>query len=319
MIQFEFREGTMDREIFDCVVQANEYKLPPSFSPDDIILDIGVHIGSFCHAVLERGAGHVYGYEASPENYALAQRNLAIYGSRVSIRHAAAWRSDQPVSTLELARSPTNLGGHNVWSQLEGEQRESVPAIPFDQIIDEITHNGQQRIRLLKMDCEGSEFPILLTSKRLHLIDSICGEFHEFGGPFHPAPDLTLPAPIVIPGIKPPYTIDTLLAPLTEAGLSTQQWERSSGDMTHLGLFFANRSYPQPIEDPYFKAQMAQLHDLWAGQSVRPRTWRQAARAALAALLVGPELAHQREINATLLRVIDSITAQIEHHSKQQK
>ena len=29
------------------------------------------------------------------------------------------------------------------------------------------------------MDCEGSEFPILLTSRMLHLIDNIRGEFHE--------------------------------------------------------------------------------------------------------------------------------------------
>ena len=56
-----------------------------------------------------------------------------------------------------------------------------IDAIAFDRLIDRASDNGTRRIRLLKLDCEGSEWPILLTSERLHLIDQICGEFHEIG------------------------------------------------------------------------------------------------------------------------------------------
>ena len=35
------------------------------------------------------------------------------------------------------------------------------------------------RVRFLKLDAEGSEFPILLTSGRLDLVGAIAGEYHE--------------------------------------------------------------------------------------------------------------------------------------------
>jgi len=40
--------------------------------------------------------------------------------------------------------------------------------------------NKGNRVRLLKIDCEGSEFPILYTSKMLEYVDEIVGELHFF-------------------------------------------------------------------------------------------------------------------------------------------
>ena len=48
-------------------------------------------------------------------------------------------------------------------------------------MVREVTGGGRTRVRMVKVDCEGSEYPILLTSKTLHLVDAIVGEFHEFG------------------------------------------------------------------------------------------------------------------------------------------
>ena len=53
---FRFREGTFDDWVFRSVVEENEYSLPERFEPDDVILDVGMHIGSFCHAAALRGA-----------------------------------------------------------------------------------------------------------------------------------------------------------------------------------------------------------------------------------------------------------------------
>jgi hypothetical protein len=49
-----------------------------------------------------------------------------------------------------------------------------VNSIPFDHILAKFEH-----VKLLKLDCEGSEFPILLTSKLLSKVDRIIGEYHE--------------------------------------------------------------------------------------------------------------------------------------------
>src|SRR5580700_1537028 len=69
---FVFRPNTHDEGVFHAVNTHNEYRLPETFRADDVIIDIGTHIGSFCYAALVRGSNHVYGFEASPENFARA-------------------------------------------------------------------------------------------------------------------------------------------------------------------------------------------------------------------------------------------------------
>ena len=49
----------------------------------------------------------------------------------------------------------------------------SVAAVPFDEIVRDATDYGRKRVSILKIDCEGSEFPILLTSRTLNLVDTI--------------------------------------------------------------------------------------------------------------------------------------------------
>src|SRR5665213_1913253 len=56
---WRLRPRTIDRRIFRHVVIDNEYALPDRFHPDDTILDIGGHVGSFSLAALRRGAGMV--------------------------------------------------------------------------------------------------------------------------------------------------------------------------------------------------------------------------------------------------------------------
>ena len=51
---FQFRAGTSDEAIFHNVYHQNEYGLPERLNPDAVIIDIGVHIGSFCYTALSR-------------------------------------------------------------------------------------------------------------------------------------------------------------------------------------------------------------------------------------------------------------------------
>lgn len=237
---FQFRQGTCDEGIFHGICQANEYRLPEAFRSDDIIIDIGMHIGSFCYAALGRGSNHVHGFEADESNYASAVRNLQSFGNRVSLHHKAVWRSDRKVQSLRFfpARDPVNTGGGNVvWS--EGERE--VEAIPLDDILLAVTGGGRRRVRLLKIDCEGSEFPILLTSRKLHWIDQIIGEFHEFGGEYDPY--TILPEGSRVDGV-PRFTIRELSDALRRAGFDVS-WERHA--KTNLGLFFARRRFPAHV------------------------------------------------------------------------
>lgn len=230
---FRFRPGTFDEGIFRTVLVANEYRLPEAFRPDDLIVDIGAHIGCFCYAALVRGAGRVYGFEAEPGNFARASEHLAGFAGRVELRNQAVWRSDRAGGRLTFyrCRNAANTGGNNAF--LEGEEV-AVEAVPFDDVLDEVTRGGRERVRLLKIDCEGSEFPILLTSRRLGLVDRIAGEFHEFGGAFDA---YTIPEWARIPGVDR-FTIDVLADSLRRAGFAVT-WERPPG--AKLGIFAAER------------------------------------------------------------------------------
>ena len=173
------RPDTGDVDIFQHVIEKNEYRLPDLFDSNDVIIDIGAHIGCFTYACLKRGAKKIYSYEAFKDNYDLANSNFndEIKSNIVKLYNLAIWRSDIYQDTLYYAKSldPINTGGGSVTCEtIEGIK---VGTIQLDRIIDEVTHSND-RIKLVKLDCEGSEFPILFTSKKLHLIDYICGEYH---------------------------------------------------------------------------------------------------------------------------------------------
>jgi FkbM family methyltransferase len=180
---FKMRPGTLDQYIFDQVFNFNEYSLPDRFQEADIVVDVGAHIGSFAYAALQRGAGRVYSIEADAENVEIATQNLQdfISQNRVRVVHGAAWRSDKNDDVLCFDGYPqmgrvTNTGGGRVLTSSDGSP---VQKINFDAFVSDITSRGEGRVRFLKLDCEGSEWPILFTSNTLHLIDEIRGEIHE--------------------------------------------------------------------------------------------------------------------------------------------
>lgn len=254
---FAFRPGTIDERVFHSVNTYNEYRLPKEFDAGDVILDVGVHIGSFCHAALVRGAGEVFGVEADAENFRCAERNLADFGDRVALRNVAAWRSDQGPTTLVFhPGDEVNTGGGNVgWA----DAGRKVPAIPFDDLVRRATGGGRRRVRFLKIDCEGSEFPILLTSRTLHLIDEIAGEFHEFRGEFDP---YDVPARFRVAGVER-LTIEVLAAALNRAGFGVS-WERNG--RSNIGMFFAQRVVPPVAPPSIFRPH------LWLRDRLRQRS-----------------------------------------------
>jgi FkbM family methyltransferase len=256
-----FRNGTLDRAIFNGVVVFNEYQLPSGFASDDVVIDVGAHIGSFAEAVLSRGCADVYCIEPDPSNFAIAAANLRPYidNGRARLVRAAVWRSDQNSDELYLdgyhafprsypgMEGITNTGsGSVIWGR-----GEPVAKVAFDEIVDLVTNNGRKRVRLLKLDCEGAEWPILLTSQRLDRITEICGEFHEIGGTF---PEIGEDRPANAPRFAlanvARFTIDVLVRHLTDAGFTVtyRRHRRPTGALEGLGLFFATREPPSPAQ-----------------------------------------------------------------------
>jgi hypothetical protein len=143
-----------------------------------------------------------------------------------------------------------NTGGGNVLWSAEGPQVES---IALDDVIDRVTKRGRKRVRMLKIDCEGSEFTILMTSRRLHLIDEIAGEFHEFGGAYDANP---IPERARVPRVER-FTIEELTATLERAGFQVTSHRHPN---SHLGLFHAVNQNPLGHTLVY-----RQLRSAWRG------------------------------------------------------
>jgi FkbM family methyltransferase len=232
---FTFRPGTEDEGVFHAVFTGNEYRLPEKFAAEDIILDIGTHIGSFCYAALMRGSDHVYGFEANPENFRAASNNLSSFEGRVHLAHAAVWRSDRKVQSLVFRDCPENNGGGSVWRPGDGP---IIEAVAFDDVVRAVTQNGRKRVRMVKVDCEGSEYPILLTSQTLHLVDEIVGEFHEFGPEDVPHSEITDEARV--PGYDR-FTMKVLDGALRKTGFEVETVYHPIYPQERLGWWFAVR------------------------------------------------------------------------------
>jgi FkbM family methyltransferase len=249
-----FRSGTLDEAIFNDVVGRNEYRLPERFAAGDIVIDIGAHIGAFAQAVLARGCENVTGIEPDGANFEIAADYLKLHidSGRLQLVRGAAWRSDRntdelrfdgyhpfPKSFTGMAGILNTGNGSVIWGS-----GEPVAKIAFDELVDRVTNRGERRVRLLKLDCEGAEWPILLTSQRLGLIDEICGEFHEIGGQFFEiSEDRPAKQPVFSFENVERFTIDVLVDHLTAAGF-TVTWHRHTrptGSPEGLGLFFATR------------------------------------------------------------------------------
>jgi FkbM family methyltransferase len=230
---FRFRPEAFDREIWEQVNLRNEYRLPPRLDPSrDVILDVGANAGAFTHAVLRRGVRHVHAVEPEPGNVAALKANLRSWLDLglVTVHEAAAWRSD-PFDGPAPSLTSVGPGHTESYSLLRPDPGFHTPRlVRFDDLVLAATGNGRLRLRLAKLDCEGSEFPCLYTSHTLHLIDELVGEYHDVADP---------PGPARVEG-APPFTGEALAAFLRGRGFDVTLHPYSGQH----GLFFARRPPP---------------------------------------------------------------------------
>ncbi len=227
---FSLRPGTNDDMIYTNVVVRNEYRVPDDLG-GAIVIDVGMHIGAFSHLALTRGAREVHGFEPDALNFACAVQNLASFGERAHLTPRAVWRSDVAAAALRFWRSSdaANAGGGTLIWDADGPL---VHTVPFDEVVAAVSDGGRRRIDLVKMDCEGAEFPVLLTSNQLHLVDRIVGEYHELRA--------ELPRHVRLPGCEQ-FTIEGLRSHLERAGFSVTVEEQATATFGALGLFYADR------------------------------------------------------------------------------
>lgn len=220
------RPGTWDQLIAETVF-GGEY------GPIDVrgrtVVDIGAHIGAFSVFAALQGARRVLAYEPDGDNFRLLAIN-AMRHPAIEPHRAAVWRSDRGAGPPGWRASTRleNTGGGTVLAcrsiagmPVDDAEPRPVDAIAFDAIVDRLGS-----VDLVKIDAEGSEYPILATSRSLDRVVAIVGEYHAIGDP---DPSMRVPA-------LDEWTGDALMDLLERRGFEVAT--RRDGDA---GLFRAMR------------------------------------------------------------------------------
>ena len=163
-------------ELVALELQRDFYELNKiQFANADIVIDIGGHIGLFSIFLALRFPDIViHSFEPFPENSDLFRRNLALNSVNNVQLHPMAVSGDGRF--LEMVTNPRNSGGATCNSQTLSHCRTNmIPSTTLDNVFNSL---GIQCCKLLKIDCEGSEYEVLLSTHNLSRVKYLCGEFH---------------------------------------------------------------------------------------------------------------------------------------------
>lgn len=132
-----------------------------SVRDNDVIIDVGAHLGTFTRIALRHGARQVVAVEPDPVNAACFARTFApeIAADRVRLVVAAAWHS-QGWLTFE----PGSASQTGRVSESRSDRAVTVRAVTLDGIVDELKLD---RVDFIKMDIEGAERHALAGARRL--------------------------------------------------------------------------------------------------------------------------------------------------------
>lgn len=182
---FQVPEPDHGMMAFEVLVRDDYHMSRRRLQASDVVLDIGGHIGCFGLAAHACGSRCIYSYEPFPDSFERLESNYAGLSGAEAVQAAVFRSDDMGPAQLEHPGFPT--GGSVLFSPgsamewLDGEIRPSrvvraqeAPTLALDRLLA-----PHPRVRLLKLDCEGSEFPILLTSRLLDRVDEIVAEVHE--------------------------------------------------------------------------------------------------------------------------------------------
>jgi FkbM family methyltransferase len=161
--QVAYRQGTADEDVilhsFDRDIF---FAGAPEYKPEEnhLIVDVGAHIGTFSLlAAAKVKEGRVYAIEPCQDSFDLLRVN-AVLNRATNILPFHLALSDED-GTTTLAR------GSDTWSHSTVGQsidlKEEVDCLTLGSFLD---RNEISACDFMKMNCEGAEFPILLTSSR---------------------------------------------------------------------------------------------------------------------------------------------------------
>ncbi len=142
-----------------------------------VIVDVGAGLGDFAvHAALRSPRARIVAVEPHPGSFRLLEENLAANGV-TNVRALPVALTETAAATVPLdvgAREPA------LFTTTAPRVSRAVD-VPNRTLAALLEHCGLERVDLLKLDCEGAEFGILLeaSGETLRRIERIVLEWHE--------------------------------------------------------------------------------------------------------------------------------------------
>jgi FkbM family methyltransferase len=142
-----------------------------------VVIDIGAGLGDFAVAAALRHPGaRVLAFEPFPASAALCRRNVLLNrATNVQVIEAAVGAGSGAIG-LDTSSSESVQ-----YSTASGAAGQSALLVKTQRLAEIFAEHAVERCDLLKLDCEGAEFEILLTLDRavLDRIDSMSMEYHD--------------------------------------------------------------------------------------------------------------------------------------------
>ena len=168
------KEQFVDLQYFPSVIEEG-------FTPS-VVVDIGGYIGDLSLYCASKFNSSVYCYEPTPQNYQMILRNIKnnpSFGDNIKVYNKGVSDTD---STLKIdiqdIEGEIHASSHKRYKTQV--KTVDVPCVTLKTVLDNVK---EEKIDLLKIDCEGEEFNILkgCNSKKLsEKVNYLVFEYHSF-------------------------------------------------------------------------------------------------------------------------------------------
>ncbi|MBA7654378.1 hypothetical protein ES703_62256 [subsurface metagenome] len=182
-IRYKIHPRNTDMGLIQEIHSENIYQIRRGdISRNGVVIDIGAHIGIFSvYAATQAEGVTVYSYEPDPDNHQLLLKNIEINRLESRVRPFNVAVSDT-ATPRTLIRSADSLSAHSFFANKfpEGEVKDSVE-VSCTTLADVFQKYAIEKCDVLKLDCEGEEYNILLNTPDgvLCKIAKIVAEYHD--------------------------------------------------------------------------------------------------------------------------------------------
>ena len=152
------------------------------------VIDVGGYIGETALFFAQRGARRVFCVEPTPDNFRLLEQNISqsSFKDKIVIIRAAILDKDGSVEFYMNNQRPSDNHVANYHDFMKSHTRSdlkyNVQAMSFQSLLE---YTGLEEVDVVKLDCEGSEYDILLGTP-----DSVLKRVRKYIIEYHNGPDV---------------------------------------------------------------------------------------------------------------------------------